>query len=83
MAVAAAAAVDGCSALLRALRLSNLAQVRLVARRDDHEKSVRECGLSRDDCAVLLALILVKVYRAGIRITCKIQLMRSSFVLAR
>jgi hypothetical protein len=78
--VFAAAAADGWPALLRA---PNPAQARLAARRDDHEKSARECDLSRDDCAVLLALILVKVYWVGIRITCKIQLMRSSFVLAR
>ena len=41
-AAAAAAAADGCSALLRPLRLSNPAQARLAVQKDDHEKGVRE-----------------------------------------
>jgi hypothetical protein len=50
----------------------NPAQARLAVQRGDYEKDVRECNLSGDDCMVLLALILVKISQAGIRITCKI-----------
>jgi hypothetical protein len=39
----------------------NPAQARLAVRRGDREKGVRECDPSRDDCTMLLALVLVKV----------------------